>query len=1133
MSVINSDSVRSGASGAVTAAYIIEQSCRFNDDDSPKLTRTPRIAGNTQVGTISVWLKRGNLGSIQQIFNSGAGDEIGFNASDKLIFTNGPASSYITTQVFRDPTAWGHLVIGWDTIQATAAQRVRFYWNGVEITAFGTETNPAHGDYFTINSKVLHTIGANEGGTEEYDGYMADFHLIDGAQLAASDFGETDSNGIWVPIEYAATNVTYATDIKDQTYTQSSYYSGRQGSNAFDEDISTRWNSSGSTSSAEWVQVEYVTAQQVDYMVGNLGDATRGAEDWTLKASNTGSFGGEETTLITQTGAAQWGAVESRRYTFTNASSYKYYRIEITESSTEPEYREIYSLTLGLRGTGYGTNGYRLDFADSSNFGLDVKSTPTAITEEFADSSVDPTAATSHTFSGHAIGTAGASRIVVVGAVAEGREATSITSVTIGGTTATAVATKTKSTTNIGFYTLALALGTTADIIVTANTTSGRWGIGVWAIYGATDGIFHSDSDDGTGLTTTLNVPKLGWAASVAGGVSGSPLAWTGLTEDYDEVLSGVEFHSGASDAFASASMARTVSNDESGHANNAILSVSWAADGDNSFYQSGLATNDQVTDSPTDDADNDIGNYCTWNPLNKNSTSTLSDGNLVNTTSGNYGEVVGTIGASGSDKKYYEVTATTMGGDSHTVGWVESLYRAQNDSRASSTSNQMVNWSGGNSSIDHYYQDGSLIANPGFGDGFGAGDVIQLAIDVAGGKAWFGLNNTWDGDPAAGTGAGFTIETNLTWLPFCDDNASANNCTWTANFGQSAFAHAAPAGFSALATHTMAAPAIKDPSKYFQANEFTSTNAELERTLTDAAGDAVSPDLLIFKDRDAATEFPVIDTTRGATYEVTLDGVLLSLAVAQGVKSFNASGHTLGTDASYNPAGSHTMAEYAWVEGATPGLSIQEYTATVANLNVAHSLGEIPEIAFFWPASGPTAHGNRFSYPPLMTNNQSQALYNQYNIGAESASWNGSHTSSNLTIGAGACANTSGNTYISYAFASVEGFSKAFHFEGNGNVDGSFVHLGFRLAWLLLKSADSTSSGWIFDKNGLGYNVDNNGLEVDIPAAQITTDMLDITSNGFKLRISTDPNVAETYIGLAFAEFPFGGDGVAQARAR
>ena len=141
--MFNNAILMAGAAAAAGAGgFVVDNSVRYNDDDSPRLYRTPTVAGNRMVGSLSLWYKRCNLGSIQQLYNAGAGDDITFNASDQLTFIDSSGVSYITTQVFRDPAAWGHLLFAWDTTDTTAGDRLRIYHNGVEITAFDTETNP-------------------------------------------------------------------------------------------------------------------------------------------------------------------------------------------------------------------------------------------------------------------------------------------------------------------------------------------------------------------------------------------------------------------------------------------------------------------------------------------------------------------------------------------------------------------------------------------------------------------------------------------------------------------------------------------------------------------------------------------------------------------------------------------------------------------------------------------------------------------------------------------------------------------------------------------------------------------------------------------------------------------------------
>ena len=141
--------------------------------------------------------------------------------------------------------------------------------------------------------------------------------------------------------------------------------------------------------------------------------------------------------------------------------------------------------------------------------------------------------------------------------------------------------------------------------------------------------------------------------------------------------------------------------------------------------------------------------------------------------------------------------------------------------------------------------------------------------------------------------------------------------------------------------------------------------------------------------------------------------------------------------------------------------------------------------------------------------------------------------TSTVFSVGTHTGTNGSSSVYVAWCMVGIEGFSKFGSYEGNGNADGTFVWCGFRPAYIWCKSIDSTSNWFLYDHKRDGYNVDNDAFFINTTAAEATADNIDILSNGFKLRIATDPNVAETNIFAAFAEFPFGGVGVSQARAR
>ena len=172
--------------------------------------RTPASAGNRQKFTLSLWVKRSGLSSSTtfRMLSAGAdGTEFLFS-DDKLRFYyyNGSYIGqylYQNTAVFRDVSAWYHVMVAIDTTQATASDRVKMYVNGVEgAYAVNTMTQNASTDW---NNTVAHNIGKfSNGSLFYYDGLMANIYSIDGQQLTPSSFGETDATtGIWKPKSFS------------------------------------------------------------------------------------------------------------------------------------------------------------------------------------------------------------------------------------------------------------------------------------------------------------------------------------------------------------------------------------------------------------------------------------------------------------------------------------------------------------------------------------------------------------------------------------------------------------------------------------------------------------------------------------------------------------------------------------------------------------------------------------------------------------------------------------------------------------------------------------------------------------------------------------------------------------------
>ena len=200
-----------GNSGA--EAELITNSLRFNDNDSPYLSRTNSSGGDRQKFTTSFWIKRGNLtGSGIKLFDAGTSTStdsgrffIGTFGTEKLVVVGGATTYRVTSQVFRDTSAWYHIIVAVDSTQGTADNRIKIYVNGNQVTSFDTNNAMTQNQNTPVNENAKsHQIARNQqSGSEHYDGYIAEFHHIDGQQLDETSFGEFDTDsGIWKPIEY-------------------------------------------------------------------------------------------------------------------------------------------------------------------------------------------------------------------------------------------------------------------------------------------------------------------------------------------------------------------------------------------------------------------------------------------------------------------------------------------------------------------------------------------------------------------------------------------------------------------------------------------------------------------------------------------------------------------------------------------------------------------------------------------------------------------------------------------------------------------------------------------------------------------------------------------------------------------
>jgi hypothetical protein len=213
MAIFPASAIPAGATG-----FDIDNSLRFNDDDSAYLSRTHTSGGNRKTWTWSGWAKKTETGNARNSLfgcHSSGSDVASLRWQDDHIEWFDYNSGYrvqITTAVeHRDPSAWYHIVIALDTTQATSSDRAKLYINGVQLTDLGATAYPSLNADLKINTTLSHWIGGSAQYSDRYmDGYLAEVHFIDGTALDPTSFGETGTYGEWKPKE--VTGLTYGTN---------------------------------------------------------------------------------------------------------------------------------------------------------------------------------------------------------------------------------------------------------------------------------------------------------------------------------------------------------------------------------------------------------------------------------------------------------------------------------------------------------------------------------------------------------------------------------------------------------------------------------------------------------------------------------------------------------------------------------------------------------------------------------------------------------------------------------------------------------------------------------------------------------------------------------------------------------
>ena len=351
-----------------------------------------------------------------------------------------------------------------------------------------------------------------------------------------------------------------------------------------------------------------------------------------------------------------------------------------------------------------------------------------------------------------------------------------------------------------------------------------------------------------------------------------------------------------------------------------------------------------------------------------------------------------------------------------------------------------------------------------------------------------------------------------------------------------------------------MAYTTINKSSDYFNTKLYTGTGSSNALT-----GINFQPDLTWIKKRDGTNYHVLTDAVRLATKQIYSNDTGAEQAVAEGLKSFDSDGFTLGTNGDTN-GNSGSYCSWNWkANGAgsantdgdinstvsvntTSGFSIVKYTGTGSNATVGHGLGVAPSMIIFKRLVG--SGWNWTVYHKSMGNNYFMSLnLTNAKSNTSSSTYFQDTTPTSSVFSIGNSGHLNGDDIIAYCFAEKQGYSKFGRFTANGSTDNAFVYTGFKPSWVMMK-CDSVTEGWsnwyMFDttRNPTNMNTkelmaNKNNVESDNGADYAQIDML---SNGFKIRNGSawGPMASgRTNIYMAFAEAPLVGSNNVPCTAR
>ena len=541
-------------------------------------------------------------------------------------------------------------------------------------------------------------------------------------------------------------------------------------------------------------------------------------------------------------------------------------------------------------------------------------------------------------------------------------------------------------------------------------------------------------------------------------------------------------------------------------------------------------------------------GNYATLNTQDTAMTAgSVSDfvtnGNLTKTNvASTYGKTRATMPVHYDGKTYFEVTCAGAPDANDYIGFEPS-------------DKKLVSESGFSSGDLGFRGNGTL--SPGttsYGAAWSDGDVLGFYFDYSNQEVGYYLNGVDQGV------AWNSFDTTKYYLPTIQDWSNAVTGTFKFNFGQLSFAYSNPgtdrpsADFKPLCTTLITTPTIADGSDYFDVLTWTGDGSG-SRSFT---GLSFQPDFTWVKIRSLAYTHTLFDAVRGAgsNKELSSDSSgnegNANTITSGYLSSFDTNGFssTEGTlDNDYFNKSSNTYVAWNWDAGTstvsntdgtitssvranqTAGFSIVSYTGTGGTGTVGHGLNATPHLIIVknrdetinWVVAHNALSSNR-----CLALNSTAADTTIGFTGLNKSNFTSSTFTVNYSDTNLAYVNASSDEYIAYCFAPVANYSQFSSYVGNGSADGTFVHTGFRPAWVLIKRTDTATAWVLFDSTRSPYNDVNEWLRPNGSDVEATNNNIDFLSNGFKLRKNdsfTNQN-DKTFVYACFAENPFQANG-------